>query len=72
MVYTPEAPFARSISTCAKSPSVTRRADYYQTGPGRGEQHHFFSINHVALVPAGRCGSSCAPVEDPHTRRRTQ
>ena len=44
-------------------------ADYFELGPGRGEQRNI-RINHVALVDQGRCGIRCsigdrAPVPAP-------
>ena len=38
--------------------SVGYRADYLQTGPGRGRQTSIV-CNHLALVSDGRCGPSC-------------
>jgi len=40
-------------------------ADYYQTGPGRGEQRNII-VNHVALVNEGRCGGRCAVRDKSH------
>ena len=34
-------------------------AEYVEESPGRGRQENIIG-NHVALVPAGRCGSECA------------
>lgn len=34
-------------------------AEYFQTGPGQGEQRNIL-FNHVALVEKGRCGPRCA------------
>lgn len=34
-------------------------AEYFQTGPGEGEQRNIL-FNHVALVEKGRCGPRCA------------
>ncbi len=66
MVYTPEA--VREIDLNMREVSLGYDADYYQTGPGRGEQRNYY-INHVALVPAGRCGSSCAVRDHAHEER---
>jgi uncharacterized protein len=57
MVYTDEA--LREIDLGMREVSLGYDADYFQTGPGRGEQRNIY-INHVALVPKGRCGASCA------------
>ena len=66
MVYTPEA--VREIDLNMREVSLGYDADYYQTGPGRGEQRNYY-INHVALVPAGRCGSSCAVRDHAHEEK---
>lgn len=56
-VGSPEA--VREIDLGLREVSLGYDADYFQTGPGHGEQRNIF-INHVALVEAGRCGSRCA------------
>ena len=66
MVYTPEA--VREIDLNMREVSLGYDADYFQTGPGRGEQRNYY-INHVALVPAGRCGSSCAVRDHAHEEK---
>lgn len=66
MVYTPEA--VREIDLNMREVSLGYDADYYQTGPGRGEQRNYY-INHVALVPADRCGSSCAVRDHAHEEK---
>jgi hypothetical protein len=66
MVYTPEA--VREIDLNMREVSLGYDADYYQTGPGHGEQRNYY-INHVALVPAGRCGSSCAVRDHAHEEK---
>jgi uncharacterized protein len=63
MVYTPEA--VREIDLNLREVSLGYDADYFQTAPGRGDQRNFY-INHVALVPAGRCGASCAVRDHAH------
>lgn len=35
------------------------QAEYKSTGLGRGYQHHIVG-NHIAIVPNGRCGSTCS------------
>lgn len=57
MIYTPEA--VQEIDLGMRELSLGYDADYFQTGPGRGEQRNIY-INHLALVPAGRCGERCA------------
>jgi uncharacterized protein len=57
IVATPEA--LREIDLGLREVSLGYDADYFETGPGHGEQRNIF-INHVALVEAGRCGSRCA------------
>jgi uncharacterized protein len=63
LIYTHEA--VREIDLGMREVSLGYDADYYQTAPGRGEQRNIY-INHVALVPAGRCGSSCAVRDHAH------
>lgn len=57
MIYTPEA--VREIDLGMREVSLGYVADYFQTGPGRGEQRNIY-INHLALLPKGRCGAACA------------
>lgn len=57
MVYTDE--LLREIDLGMREVSLGYDADYFETGPGRGEQRNIY-INHVALVPSGRCGPRCA------------
>lgn len=57
MVCSPEA--LREIDLGLREVSLGYDADYFQTGPGHGEQRNIL-INHIALVPAGRCGPQCA------------
>ena len=66
MVYTPEA--VREIDLNMREVSLGYDADYFQTAPGRGEQRNYY-INHVALVPAGRCGASCAVRDHAHKEK---
>lgn len=56
-VTTPEA--ITEIDSGMREVSLGYDADYFQTGPGRGDQRNYY-INHLALVEAGRCGSRCA------------
>jgi hypothetical protein len=57
MVTTPEA--LREIDLGLREVSLGYDADYFQLAPGRGEQRNIL-INHIALVPEGRCGPQCA------------
>lgn len=57
MVYSEE--LVREIDLGMREVSLGYDCDYYQTGPGRGEQRNLY-VNHVALVPKGRCGGTCA------------
>jgi hypothetical protein len=66
MVYTPEA--VHEIDLNMREVSLGYDADYFQTAPGRGEQRNCY-INHVALVPAGRCGASCAVRDHAHEEK---
>lgn len=43
-------------------------ADYFQTGPGQGEQRNIVG-NHVALVDSGRCGPRCAVKDRAHKEK---
>lgn len=63
LVYTTEA--VREIDLGTREVSLGYDADYYQTAPGHGEQRNIY-INHVALVPSGRCGPSCAVRDHAH------
>jgi hypothetical protein len=49
----------REIDLGMRELSLGYDADYFQTAPGRGEQRNIY-VNHLALVPKGRCGSVCA------------
>lgn len=48
-----------AIRSGKREVSCGYEADYFQTGPGYGEQKNIRG-NHVALVERGRCGSRCA------------
>jgi uncharacterized protein len=63
MVYTDD--LVRQIDLGMREVSLGYDADNFQTGPGRGEQRDIY-INHVALVPKGRCGGSCAVRDSAH------
>jgi hypothetical protein len=56
-VTTPEA--IAELDSGMREVSLGYDADYFETGPGRGDQRNYY-INHLALVEAGRCGSRCA------------
>jgi len=64
-VTTPEA--LAEIDSGMREVSLGYDADYFQTGPGKGEQRSLY-INHVALVEAGRCGSRCAVKDHANAR----
>ncbi|WP_175908334.1 DUF2213 domain-containing protein [Burkholderia sp. BCC1640] len=58
--------------------SLGYEADYEQVSPGRGVQRNIV-VNHVAIVPRGRCGPRCAigdkepemKTKDSKTKKRT-
>lgn len=66
LVTTPEA--LGEIDADMRQVSLGYDADYYVLERGRAEQRNIL-VNHVALVPAGRCGERCA-IRD-HAREET-
>lgn len=49
----------QEIDSGTREVSLGYDADYFDLGEGRGEQRGI-TVNHIALVPSGRCGGSCA------------